>query len=204
MTACQYRYSSSIVGELQMPTRLITTILTILLVLLLVGHSAAPAAVAVTIYSYDFESSLTPWGYGADPNVTGALYRASANNNCPAAGSWSARLEITSTLSITEGIWMTASFTNTVTDTAKLEFTALNAYSCWGCTPMAYLGNTAPTSSSQFTDFTPLPNSGWQGQVHRAAVTGSTVYAAVGWHGPAQTGTYPKAVDIDCVTVLIP
>ena len=80
----------------------------------------------------------------------------------------------------------------------------VNAQNCWGFVPMAYIGASAPTSSSQFTDFIALPSSGWQTFVHRQTVSSPTVYVALGWHGPAQTLGYPKEVDVDCVTVLLP
>ena len=57
-----------------------------------------------------------------DSGVLGSLSLATTNNLCPSTGTHTARLEMTSTLSLASGIWMTTSYTNTVTDTAKVEW----------------------------------------------------------------------------------
>ena len=58
----------------------------LLLALLLVFPPTIPTVLAATTYSYDFESTLSPWGVDFDSGVVGSLTLATSNNLCPFTG----------------------------------------------------------------------------------------------------------------------
>lgn len=168
------------------------------------GLTSSPVlATPTAFYDYDFESTLTPWSAASDPGTNISFARVTRSNQCPGSGSWSAELTITSTLSSPVGAWMLTSFTNTVTSTVAITWTAISAVQCAGCTPIAYVGDSAPTASSAFKDFTPTLTGSWQSYSHSNQVTNSTIYVAIGFLDTSTSDFYPRAVDIDCVQVEI-
>jgi hypothetical protein len=82
-----------------------------------------------------------------------------------------------------------------------LTWSAISALACAGCTPIAYIGSSAPTASSQFKQLAPSLTSSWQFYSYSAPAGGNPVYVALGFRDTAISLVYPKAVDFDCVNV---
>jgi len=174
-------------------------------VLVTVAPAARPVAASGS-WSYNFESTLSPWVYGGDSCTTGSLDRTQNHNLCPVPlGAWSARLKQSPPASCSlPGVWMVASYPGDGgCDSVSLDFSAINDSNCGGCSVIAYIGNSTPTSSSQFTVVgSPISNS-WQHYTLTAASSASTIYVAYGWKSNSSSPNGGGSVDFDCTNVSI-
>lgn len=180
------------------------------------SSDAGKHAIPLTLTSYDFESTLSPWTKGTYncPESSGlARSNRSGTNFCPNPGSWSAVL--TETIGSTPctndptAVWQEASYTLSTAGTASVTWLAKNFSSgnppyCNTCDAIAYIGTSPPTTLSQFTDLGPATSILY----YEADVTPATcvqepcyVYVAIGFDS-SQQGT--QTLYHDCVDVDIP
>jgi hypothetical protein len=175
-----------------------------------VGPGSHPSqAEATGSYFYDFEQTLSPWQGRADPGVNGySLTRKSGDSACPLPpeGNWYANLAITSTTIISPGVWMLASYTETIPVSVDVKFKAKAQSKCLGpppCQVLAFVGTTEPTSSSQFAVVGTITNT-WSTYSYSASASPtSTLYVALGWKDATGASNITGEVGYDCVDVNI-
>jgi hypothetical protein len=181
--------------------------LPLLAAITLIVAAVTSAGVAfATTYFYDFSSGLGPWQGGKDSGVTSYSLTVSPWDNgtsCSSPVDRFALLTLSGRNDDVSGIWMQAKFptSSSSSTSVSVDFDAKDKSSCSGCKILAYIGASAPTSTSQFTSKGGAPSS-WTQYSHSAIVGPSTsdyVYVALGFTDTV--GNLPSSVGFDCIKV---
>jgi len=167
---------------------------------------------ASTTYTYNFDSTLSPWTDNGDSGIS-RVFSLNSGDSGPDCSSFLnnyAQLANTTPASAGQGIWMVAPFTVTGAGAIDVKWDARDATgggcATSNCDAIAYIGGVAPTSSSAFSSRGTL-SSTWQGFSYSATPTSllTTVYVAVGWRvNSNSTAGVTTKVHHDCIKVVVP
>lgn len=170
---------------------------------LIVAAITSAGVAFATTYFYDFSSGLSPWQGGKDSGVTAYSLTTSPfdNGTCSSAVDRFALLTLEGRNDDVSGIWMQAKFPGSpsFTTSASVDWDAKDKGSCSACKVVVYIGNTAPTSTSQFTSMGGA-TSGWTRYTHSAQV-GATDYVYIALGSVDTAGNLPSSLGFDCVKV---
>jgi hypothetical protein len=191
--------------ELSMKRNKILSLPLLVAVTLMITSIISAGVAFATGYFYDFSSGLSPWTGGKDANVTAYSLTLSPWDNgtsCPSPVDRFALLTLEGRTDDVSGIWMQAKFptTSASTTSVTVDFDVKDKGGCSNCKALAYIGASAPTSTTQFTSITSPPSS-WTRYSHSATVfADDVVYVALGFRLGSST---PLAVGFDCVKVTV-
>lgn len=193
-----------------MNRNMLLTLAASLLALALSSPAAlTPAAAKTHNYYFDFEQTLEPWAAGGDLGSKGYLKSVAGENGCPdMRGDHYAQVEGAvvgkeKDIPLPVGTWTVASFPAArAFNTVSVEWNARSTRSCEGCVPLVYVGTSAPTHSSQFSqaEGEAYLKEAWQSFRHDTMVSVGdeyTVFVAIGWNGT------DAGIGLDCVNVTI-
>lgn len=166
---------------------------------------------ASTIYTYNFDSTLSPWMDKGDSGISRVFSLESGDSgpNCSSFLNNYAQLANTTPAAPGQGLWMYAPFSITAAGPIEVKWDSRDAPGggCGGnCEAIAFIGSTAPSTSSVFSSRGTLSTT-WQGfsYSYTPAIPLSTAYVAVGWRvNSNSTADVTTKVRFDCIKVAVP
>ena len=171
-----------------------------------------PAAAAKSLYFYDFEATLEPWGAYAETGGA-SLERHLGDGGCNGTdGAWQADLEFTPTHSA--AVWMVAKLPADSRDLVIVDWVGIDSQNCAQCQPIAYAGPAFPDKLDGFSKVGAQLSGTWQSYSFQGVADPSgtapgpvagptTVYVALGWMAPRHNLQVTSVAGFDCVTVRI-